>query len=390
MTEIDSPLIAIVGAGEQGKMTIALVGSELPDARFHVFDRSADALAKVQSLHPDSVVKTTRTDVLKDGLPGLAGADLVVNFAGPFFAGANAVARAAIDARVPYVDICDDAEGTRAVLGLADEAEAAGIGLVVSAGITPGISNVLARRLVDQDDTVDGIRVVWVIRDEDPGGLAPLRHMLHMAVVPAPVWIDGKATTSAGYSPKTASLHVLPEPVGEITAFDTSHPEPVTLPRAFPHLKYASCQGALLPQWSNDMFAMLGKIGFGDPSLTVEVGGQIVEPAEVLWKLLWARYDSRPGLTRRTLTLVQVQGLRGDEVVSTGTVYDDHSMVRTTGLGAASAVLQLLRDPAPAGAWGTEVLDPIPTLETFERLASSIGAVPHGVRFDTALSGTAS
>lgn len=128
----------------------------------------------------------------------------------------------------------------------------------------------------------------------------------------------------------------------------------------------------------------------GDPSLTVEVGGQVVEPAEVLWKLLWARYDSRPGLTRRTLTLVQVQGLRGDEVVSTGTVYDDHSMVRTTGLGAASAVLQLLRDPALAGAWGTEVLDPIPTLDTFGRLASSIGAVPQGVRFDTVLSSATS
>jgi saccharopine dehydrogenase-like NADP-dependent oxidoreductase len=373
--------IVVVGAGYMGRMSIALIATALPEATFHVIDRDPAALAAVADTLADRAT-TVQADFLADGLPPLpAAADVVVNFAGPFYAGANTVATAALAAAIPYVDICDDAEGTRAVLDLDAQARATGIALVTGAGNSPGMSNVFAHALLQRHNDLDGIRVVWVVREDDPGGLAPLRHMLHMAVVPCPIWDDGAATTSVGFSPKTARTHQLPEPVGQVTAFDTSHPEPITLPRAFPQLRHASCQGALLPQWSNDAFSMLGKLGFGDPSLRVQVDGHNLDPTEVLWKVLWARHTARPELTRRCLTIVQVQGLRGDDITATATIVDDHAMVRTTGIGAATAVVSLLQTPAPPGAWGTEILHPTPTLAIFARIAASACAIREGVQF---------
>lgn len=377
-----APHIAVVGAGEMGRMTMELIRRQAADATFKVYDRSGESLARVRTAFPEA--ELVECDVLRDGLPGLRGSDLVLNFAGPFFAGANAAARAALDTAVPYVDICDDAEGTQAVLALNAEAEAKGIALVTGAGNSPGTSNVLARALLENDNTIDGIRVVWVVRDEDPGGLAPLRHMLHMAVVPCPIWQDGTMITTPGFRPSTARTHRLPDPVGEVVAFDTSHPEPVTLGRSYPHLRHISCQGALLPRWSNDAFSVLGRLGFGDPTLHVEIEGQTIEPAEVLWRMLWKRYESRQGQPRTCVTVVQVQGLRGDEVAATATVHDNHSMVRTTGVGAATAALALLDQPAQPGAWGAEVLPPDTALKLFQTIADSIGAVPGGIAFDLA------
>ena len=79
-------------------------------------------------------------------------------------------------------------------------------------------------------------------------------------------------------------------------------------------------------------------------------------------------------------TCVQTQALRGDEVCATMTILDDHSMVRTTGLGAATAVLWRARDEArSAGAWGTEVLDADRALEILAELADAEGALPQGI-----------
>jgi saccharopine dehydrogenase-like NADP-dependent oxidoreductase len=290
------------------------------------------------------------------------------------------VARAALAADCVYLDICDDAEGARAVLDLDAEAKAAGVPLITGAGNSPGMSNVMGKQLLCDFPECDGVRVVWVVRDADPGGLAPLRHMLHMAVEPCPIWDEGRVVETAGFVPSTRRDYVLPDPVGAISAFDTAHPEPLTMGRAFPELRHVSVQGALLPNWANDAFSMLGRLGFGYHDVSVDVDGVSVQPDEVLWKLLWARHDRRSGSgAKKGLTCVQTQALRGDTVVATMTIFDDHSMVRTTGLGAATAVLCALEKRPPPGAWGTEVLDAQRALEILADMAEREGALPRGI-----------
>jgi saccharopine dehydrogenase-like NADP-dependent oxidoreductase len=351
----------------------------LPGARFRVFDRSESHLSLAREIAPERI-SVTPTEIRPDAVPDLGEDDVVLNFAGPFYVGSDAVARAAIAAGITYLDICDDIEGARAILALDAAAAAAGVALITGAGNSPGSSNAIGKRLLELHPECDGIRVVWVVRDSDPGGLAPLRHMLHMAVEPCPVWDGGELVDTPGFVPATAREHELPPPVGRVTAFDTAHPEPLTMSRALPQLRHVSVQGALQPVWANEAFSTLGRIGFGHHDLRVDLNGAEVQPDEVLWKLLWARHEKRAGGAEKPgMTCVQVQALKGEEIVATMSVFDDHSMLRSTGLGAAAAALAALAERPPPGAWGTEVLEAETFLALLAELAEAEGAFPQGI-----------
>ncbi|NMO02230.1 saccharopine dehydrogenase [Gordonia sp. TBRC 11910] len=371
--------IAVVGAGEMGRSALAHLARRLPDARFRVIDLNANNLAKAVALDPRRI--TAEQINYRETTPDLRGVALVANFAGPFYLGSNALARIAIAAGCDYFDICDDTEGIHPILDLDLDAKAADVTLVTGGGNSPGTSNLMAKRLLELNPDADGIRIVWVADDVDPGGLAPLRHMLHMTVASCPIWQDGRFVDAPGFVPCTARTHRLPV-LGDVEAYNTAHSETITLARAFPHLRHISVQGALHPAWASEAFSTLGRIGFGFSDLSVQVGEHTVDPVEVLWKVLWARHDIRPNV-RSGLSLQQVQALAGDDIVATMTYWDRANMARTTGLSAASQIIAMLDGNPPSGAWGTEVLPAQPTLALFEEISAEIGAVPDGILLDT-------
>jgi saccharopine dehydrogenase-like NADP-dependent oxidoreductase len=369
--------VAVVGVGQMGRSALSILAGHDADMTFVACDRSQESVDAAVAVDPARITGWVG-DVVTDELP-LDGVDVVLNLAGPFFVGSDAVARAAIARDVAYVDVGDDVECTDAILALHEDAERAGVSLVTGAGLSPGISNWMASRLLAEHPAADGVEVAWVTHETDPGGLAPLRHMLPMSVSPCPVLRDGTWVDTAGFVPATAGRYVFPEPLGEVEAYDTAHPEPRTLARSFPQLRYARCQGALLPRWANQAFSTLGRIGFGYTDVKVDIGGVLVEPAEFLWKLMWERYSHRPAHERRATTAVLVQVLEGRCVLGGLAITDDEVMSRGTGLGAACAVLTLLEHGAPHGAHGAEVLPYDPALALFERLAERTGGYRDGV-----------
>eukprot|EP00271_Cylindrocystis_brebissonii_P005024 TRINITY_DN1697_c0_g1_i1.p1 TRINITY_DN1697_c0_g1~~TRINITY_DN1697_c0_g1_i1.p1 ORF type:complete len:537 (-),score=59.39 TRINITY_DN1697_c0_g1_i1:25-1635(-) len=79
----------------------------------------------------------------------IEGADLVVHTAGPFQRKESCdVLRAAIDTKTPYMDVCDDREYSQATRALHDLARDAGVPAITTAGIYPGVSNLMAAELV--------------------------------------------------------------------------------------------------------------------------------------------------------------------------------------------------------------------------------------------------
>ncbi|TKA04633.1 saccharopine dehydrogenase family protein [Actinacidiphila oryziradicis] len=362
--------VAVVGLGHMGRSALDILLKQLPDTQFVALDRAEEAVKHAESLDPGRV--TGRIADVSKGEVDLTGVDAVVNLTGPFFTGSDAVARAALAAGAAYVDICDDVEGTEAILALHDEAKKAGLPLITGAGLSPGVSNWMASRLLSEQPTTDGVQVVWLVHDGDPGGLAPLRHMLHMAVNPCPVWQDGAWAKSPGFVPATAASYAFPQSLGVIEAYDTAHPEPLTLSRHYPRLTYASCKGTLQPAWANAAFSTLGRIGFGYTDVTVDIDGTAVEPAEFLWKLLWARYNSKPAKQANSASGVLVQALKGKEVLDSLVITDAAAMSRTTGLGAAVAAVVLMEHGAEAGAWGPEALRWDIALPLYEEILVSL------------------
>lgn len=372
--------IWIVGAGFMGRSALAILAEQAPDWTFTVVDRDQDSLDAASRIDP-ARISTVQLDVSRESLR-IEGADAVLNLAGPFFAVSTRVAEAALEACTLYIDIADDVEATRAVLALDARARLAGTGLVTGAGLSPGVSNWLASSLLAELPHTDEVRIVWTTHEPDPGGLAPLRHMLHMAVVPAVNLQDGELRESVGFRPETARVYTFPEPLGDVEAYDTAHPEPLTLAGAYPALKAVSCQGALQPAWANAAFSTLGRIGFGYDE-PVEVDGHSVDPAEFLWRLLWQRHRSRSGSgAARALTAVQVLAIADGVVVGTRSIVDHDIMAVGTGLGAAAAVLASLEQGVPAGAYGPEIIDHEVALSSFVSLAARRSAFTEGIIHD--------
>lgn len=368
--------IAVVGLGFMGSSALSILRGARPDVSFLAIDRSPEAVNRAAAQGDD--IEGQVCDV-SEATPDLHGVDVVLNLAGPFFAGSDVVARAAMANGATYVDVGDDVEATETILGLDRQAKDSGVALITGAGLSPGVSNWMAGRLLDDHPEADGIQVAWATNEPDPGGLAPLRHMLHMAVTPCPVWRDGQWVESPGFVPSTAATFQFPEPLGMVEAYDTSHPEPLTLSRHFPRLRYASCKGALRPDWANAAFSTLGRIGFGYTDVKVDINGTEVEPAEFLWKLMWARYDNKLARRRESNSAILVQVLKGEDVLASLAITDNDAMARGTGLGAAVATLAALDARPPTGAWGPEILPWTHTLPLFEQLAASIGGFAGGV-----------
>ena len=72
-----------------------------------------------------------------------------IHAAGPFQRRQDcSVLEAAIAAGVPYLDVCDDTAYSQRAKQLHAKAAAAGVPAITSAGIYPGVSNVMAAHLI--------------------------------------------------------------------------------------------------------------------------------------------------------------------------------------------------------------------------------------------------
>jgi saccharopine dehydrogenase-like NADP-dependent oxidoreductase len=77
-----------------------------------------------------------------------AGHDLVIHAAGPFQRReSTAVLRACIAAGVAYMDVCDDQEHSLLTKELHKDAMDGGVPCITTAGIYPGVSNVMAAHM---------------------------------------------------------------------------------------------------------------------------------------------------------------------------------------------------------------------------------------------------
>ena len=370
--------LTVIGAGQMGRSALSILARHLPEARITVIDRSAENLALAKQA-TSGRIEIIQQDVVSQA-PDLDGSALIVNFAGPFFLGSDAVARAALKAGASYADVCDDVEGIQAILDLDSAARSAGVPLITGAGLSPGVANWMASRILAKHEKCDGIKIVWVVSESDPGGLAVLRHMLHMAVAPCPIWRNGVLEYSKGFVPDTAETFDLQEPFGRIVAYDTAHPEPITLPLAFPRLRLAQCKGSLMPAWANQAFSTLGRIGFGHHDLKITIGDHAIEPADFLWRLLWERHRRKAAPKRSAKTMINVIGLEGDRPVVMHTITDDSDMSRGTGLGVAAAAIALLQGGAQPGAGGAERISADLGLKIFQDLCRESGAFAEGIR----------
>jgi saccharopine dehydrogenase (NAD+, L-lysine-forming) len=265
--------------------------------------------------------------------------DVVINCAGPFYKTAVAVARAAVEAKVNYIDICDDYEAVPILFSSADidkAAKEAGITVLTGMGSDPGTNNVLVKWYADQMDRVDEIHLFWVVSIAELAGAA-WDHSLHMVTGKIPQYLDGKLEyVEGGTGEETAEF--LP-PLGTCVVRYVGHPQPITIPKYIEGVKKVVIKGALIPLWVDELIKEQKETGFLSTE-AVEIKGTKVVPYDLtlrLWDTIPKNRDNGPAASGLK---VIVKGERqGRGVTYTADIVG--RMAPGTGLPASIAALMM-------------------------------------------------
>lgn len=303
-------------------------------------DINVDPARVQEKLRSSGKVSLTKIDVNDhNGLvKTIKGADVVINCAGPFYKTAVAVARAAVEANVNYIDICDDYEATE-ILFASDidrAAREAGITVLTGMGSDPGTNNVIVKWFANKLDCVDEIHLFWVVSIAELSGAA-WDHGLHMTIGKIPQYLDGKLVYVEGGTGEEMAQFL--EPLGICKLRYVGHPQPLTIPRYIKGVRNVIIKGALIPAWVDELIREQRETGFLGQE-PVEVKGVKVVPYDLTLQLWGSIPNNRDRGPQSSGLKVIVKGEReGKKVTFTADMAG--RMAPGTGLPASIAALML-------------------------------------------------
>ena len=329
------------GAGDMGQAAARDLIKQEQVKKVVIGDINIDPGRLHDKLRTSEKVSLIRVDVNDhNGLvSAIRDADVVVNCAGPFYKTAVAVAKAAIEAKVSYIDICDDYEAVSILYAseIDNAAKEAGITILTGMGSDPGTNNIIANYYAKQLDRVDEIDLYWVVSIADLGEGAAWDHSLHMVTSKVPQYLDGKLEWVQGGTGEETVTFL--EPLGACLISYVGHPQPLTMPRYIKGVKRVVIKGALIPTWVDQLIKEQNATGFlsNEP---VEVKGANVVPYDLtlkLWGTIPINRDNGPPASG--LKVIVKGERKGQQVTYTADIVG--RMAPGTGLPASIAALML-------------------------------------------------
>ena len=227
---------------------------------------------KVSAVKVDAENEKSIKDAVKD-------ADVVLNCVGPFYKTVKNVVRAVIDARINYVDICDDVDVTMDIFKMDGAAKKAGITAVIGMGSSPGATNLIAKFVTDHLlDEVDSIGIFHAHGGEPVEGKGVIGHRFHSMSIDIPMFLDRRLKTVKYFGEDGIALRqTFNFPIlGEVPVYPYPHPEQVTLP------KYIKCnevtnKGSVIPNEYYDLTRDMCRLGLSSTE-PLDVEGRTIIP----------------------------------------------------------------------------------------------------------------
>ena len=281
-----------LGVGSVGEVTSRTMAPD-PDVSCVVLaDVDEQRLAEVAAKLPPGKVETLPLDATdKEALvKALTGVELCFNALIPEY---NLdIMAACVETGTNYLDMA--AAGPRDVVGTADvdeeialdgEFKKKGLTALVFFGIDPGASDVFARALYDQFDTVERLTVLDGDNSSVDGvdfapSFSPTTMVEECLILPPHAFENGKKIRRTSLT--TTREFDFPAPVGKLKVWNVDHEEAQLMPMflADKGLRDADFFIALDDQWVN-LLLTWRKLGF-DHNKEIEFGGASFRPLDLL------------------------------------------------------------------------------------------------------------
>ncbi len=193
--------VLVVGA--TGAFGGRLVDGLIATSDFDVILAGRDlrrAEARVVALGARATAMRLDTASVTEGALRGTGAFVVVDAAGPFQGAEYRLARAAIAAKMHYVDLADARDFVAGFAALDGEARAAGVVALTGASSTPALSHAVLDRLTAGWRHIDTIEIAISPGNRNsPRGLSVIRAILSYAGKPVRVFAGGDWTRQPGW-----------------------------------------------------------------------------------------------------------------------------------------------------------------------------------------------
>lgn len=263
------------------------------------------------------------------------------------------VMRAALAARINYMDLGGLYHMTRKQFSLDKDFRRIGRIAIAGVGGAPGITNVMARALADRLDRVDSIRVYNAGADEQRYD-SPIAYTFSIATILDELTMPPVAFEGGRYVEKPMLSEPEPgkfrAPIGSITLRHSIHSELGTLPASFRKkgVKEVFFKINYDPRLVN-LVRDLDQAGFTSREL-VAVNGTRVAPRSVLLSLMQQRAPKKMARDVEALRVVVAGRSKNRRIASAMEMWADHStrpqlsaVARDTGFPAAIAAVMLGR-----------------------------------------------
>lgn len=265
------------GCGDMAKVALELLSKEsdvdlvtIADINLEKAKHIAERLGK--KFIPQFVNakdKSSLTECLKNH-------DVALGFIGPFYLFEHHIIEACIEAKVPYVSICDDYDAYLSAITLDNQAKSANLTIIAGLGNSPGITNLLAKKGYYSMDKPERIEINWAGGSNEDIGPANIKHVLHIFSGYTLQWRDGKEVRiKTGTDRKIVEF---PQPMGKLPVYITGHAESVSIPRNLPGLKYVSLHGGIHPPYIARLATILGRLGLSNTHKKREVLTKLLLP----------------------------------------------------------------------------------------------------------------
>jgi len=246
-------ILALGGSGDMGRMAVAILLESPKVSSITVADKNYERAKIFVDLVGSDKLKAVEVDVTQkiNLIELISSHDLVMNTVGPYYKFATMILEAVIEAKKPYVDICDDWKPTLDLLDMNDKAKKADMTAVIGIGASPGITNLMAVIACSKLDKVDDLITAWGYGGGEGVGEKPkyfiqprrfykrfkdmpvianaaTMHLFYETVENIPTFRDGKIIE---IKPLTDAEPLQFPGFKDTYVCHIGHPEPVTLPR---------------------------------------------------------------------------------------------------------------------------------------------------------------
>lgn len=379
--------VAILGVGGVGRTLVSELRSDPRVDSLLLADQMGDRARVLAGLRGRVSIQAKELNVENHQtlVKALKKADVVVNATLPKYN--LTIMRAALEAGVNYLDLAalgaekpGDIPGILKQLDLHDAFKSAGVMALLSMGLDPGMTNVLAREAADKLDAVDSIRIRSGGVVSLPGLTAfPLysrEAFLSDMLLRPTVWLDGNLEDREPMG--EGEDFPFPAPVGAQRTFLMSHEEVKTLPKFLGKpVRRVDFKYALDPNLVRALMS-LEKLGLLKDDRMIRVGGQVVPFRRVLIAAFPEPSAMVLPLEGTKCVSVEVEGTKGSaRVVHRADIILSHqeanrrrsttAVYYMTAVGAAIGVDQLGAKGLPGpGVYPPEVLDPARVIKEWE------------------------